>query len=53
MKKRLVKPAAIQEKADNQILIDAMLAELERANPAWRASLPQRQKNVLDRRRGR
>jgi len=50
MIKRLVKPKVVEAKADDQIILDAMLSELARANPAWRATLGKAAKDALARR---
>jgi len=53
MIKRLVEPATAQAKADDDIVLDAVLAELERANPAWRVALGKDVKDALTRRQTR
>mgnify|MGYP007046926238 CR=1 FL=1 len=53
MIKRLTDPAAAQAKVDDETLFNIVLAELERANPAWRASLAPAAKAVLARRAAR
>lgn len=50
MIKRLVTTVAAQAKADDQTVLDAVLAELDRANPAWRAGLVKQTRDALVRR---
>ena len=53
MIKRLVDPTTAQAKTDDQIALDAALAELDRANPSWRAALGKEAKDALTRREAR
>lgn len=53
MIKRLVDPTAVVAKADDQIILDAILAELARANPSFRATLGKDAKDALMRRDAR
>ena len=49
-KEQIVHPAITQTKTDVEIVLDAVLAELDRANPAWRTRLPAALKQALARR---
>jgi len=50
MVERLVNATAAQEKDDEQAVLDAVLAELHRANPAWHANLPKETRDAMVRR---
>lgn len=53
MIKRLLNPTKVQAKRDDETVLDAILAELDRANPAWRAGLGKGSRDALNRRDAR
>lgn len=50
---RMVSDKVVQAKVDDDIILDAVIAEVERANPAWRTSAANKVRDALTRRTAR